>query len=44
MKKNNTPAGFPHGNASGDGNTWVHWPLWEYGGNMVDENDKVVIN
>jgi len=43
-KKNNTPGGFALGHASGDGNTWVHWCLWAHGGNLVDKDDKVVIN
>ena len=44
MKKNNTPGGFALGHASGDGNAWVHWCLWAHGGNLVDKNDKVIIN
>jgi multiple sugar transport system substrate-binding protein len=44
LKKNNTPAGFALGHASGDGNTWLHWALWAHGGNLVDKNDKVIIN
>jgi multiple sugar transport system substrate-binding protein len=44
MKKNNTPGGFALGHASGDGNAWVYWCLWAHGGNVVDKNDKVVIN
>jgi len=44
MKKNNTPGGFALGHASGDGNAWVHWCLWANGGNVVDKNDKVIIN
>jgi multiple sugar transport system substrate-binding protein len=43
-KRNNTPGGFALGHASGDGNTWVHWCLWAHGGNLVDQNDKVIIN
>jgi multiple sugar transport system substrate-binding protein len=27
-----------------DGNTWVHWCLSAHGGNVVDKNDKVIIN
>jgi multiple sugar transport system substrate-binding protein len=38
------PAGMALGFASGDGNAWVHWCLWSHGGNLVDENDNVVIN
>ena len=43
-KRNNTPGGFALGHASGDGNSWVHWCLWAHGGNVVDKNDKVIIN
>jgi multiple sugar transport system substrate-binding protein len=43
-KKNNTPGGFALGHASGDGNSWVHWCLWAHGGNLVDKNDKVILN
>ena len=28
LKKNNTPAGFALGHASGDANAWMHWVLW----------------
>jgi multiple sugar transport system substrate-binding protein len=44
MKRNNTPGGMAFGHASGDGNTWIHWCLWAHGGNVVDKNDKVIIN
>jgi multiple sugar transport system substrate-binding protein len=44
MKANNTPGGFALGHASGDGNAWVYWALWSHGGNVVDKNDKVIIN
>jgi multiple sugar transport system substrate-binding protein len=44
MKKNNTPAGFPLGHASGDANAWLHWILWGHGAYLVDKDDKVVIN
>jgi multiple sugar transport system substrate-binding protein len=43
-KKNNTPGGFALGHASGDGNAWVHWCLWTHGGNVVDKDDKVILN
>ena len=23
---------------------WVHWCLWAHGGNVVDKDDKVIIN
>jgi multiple sugar transport system substrate-binding protein len=38
------PGGMALGFASGDGNAWVHWCLWSHGGNLVDENDNVVID
>lgn len=44
LKKNNTPAGFALGHASGDANTWLHWALWSHGGQLVDKDDKVIIN
>lgn len=44
LKKNNTPAGFALGHATGDGNSWCHWALWSHGGNLVDANEKIVIN
>ena len=44
MKAQGTPGGFALGHASGDGNGWVHWCLWSHGGNIVDKNDKVIIN
>jgi len=43
-KKNNTAGGFALGHASGDGNAWVHWCLWTHGGNLVDKDDKVILN
>ena len=44
LKKNNTPAGFPLGHASGDANAWLHWILWGHGAYTVDKDDKVIIN
>jgi multiple sugar transport system substrate-binding protein len=44
LKKNNTPAGFALGHASGDANGWLHWVLWGHGAYTVDKNDKVIIN
>jgi len=44
LKAKSVPGGFALGRASGDGNAWVHWALWSHGGNLVDKNDKVVIN
>jgi multiple sugar transport system substrate-binding protein len=44
LKGQNTPGGFALGRASGDGNAWVHWALWAFGGNVVDAKDKVILN
>jgi multiple sugar transport system substrate-binding protein len=43
-KANGSPGGFALGHASGDGNGWIYWALWAFGGNHVDKNDKVTIN
>jgi multiple sugar transport system substrate-binding protein len=43
-KAQGTPGGMALGHASGDGNAWVHWVLWAFGGNLVDAKDKVIIN
>ncbi|HXX09381.1 MAG TPA: extracellular solute-binding protein, partial [Pseudolabrys sp.] len=43
-KKNSTPGGMALGHATGDGNAWVHWCLWAFGGNVVDKNDKIILN
>jgi multiple sugar transport system substrate-binding protein len=40
----NKPGGMALGHATGDGNAWVHWCLWAFGGNLVDANDQVIIN
>jgi multiple sugar transport system substrate-binding protein len=44
MKAQGTPGGMALGHASGDGNAWVYWCLWAFGGNLVDKNDKVIVN
>jgi multiple sugar transport system substrate-binding protein len=44
LKKNNTPGGMALGHASGDANTWLHWALWAFGGQVVDKDDKVILN
>jgi multiple sugar transport system substrate-binding protein len=44
LQKNNTPAGFAMGHASGDGNTWLHCMLWGHGGYLTDEKENIVIN
>src|SRR5437660_2720139 len=44
LQKNNTPAGFALGHATGDANGWLHWALWGHGAYTVDKDDKVIIN
>jgi multiple sugar transport system substrate-binding protein len=44
MKANKTPGGMSLAHATADANDWVYWCLWTHGGNMVDKNDKVIIN
>jgi multiple sugar transport system substrate-binding protein len=44
MKANRTPGGMTLGHATVDANNWVYWCLWAHGGNLVDKNDKVIIN
>ncbi|MDE2378729.1 ABC transporter substrate-binding protein [Bradyrhizobium sp.] len=44
MNKNGTPGGMAIGHASGDANGWLHWALWAHGGNLIDKNNKVIIN
>lgn len=44
LKAKSVPGGFALGRASGDGNAWVHWCLWAFGGNLVDAKDKVILN
>jgi multiple sugar transport system substrate-binding protein len=44
MKAHKTPGGMSLAHATADANNWVYWCLWTHGGNMVDKNDKVIIN
>ena len=44
MQAQKTPGGLALGHASGDGNAWVHWCLWAFGGNVVDAKDNVILN
>jgi len=44
MQKNNTPAGFAMGHATGDGNAWIHWLLWGHGAYLIDKDEKIIIN
>ena len=38
-----TPGGMALGNATGDG-LWCNWLLWAFGGKLVDQNNKVVVD
>ncbi len=38
-----TPGGMALGNATGDG-LWCNWLIWAFGGKLVDEKNKVVID
>jgi multiple sugar transport system substrate-binding protein len=44
LKKNNTPAGFALGHATGDANGWTQWLLWAHGGKVVDAKNQVVLD
>ncbi len=44
LKAKAVGGGMALGRASGDGNAWVHWALWSHGGNVVDKDDKVILN
>ena len=44
MNKNGTPGGMAVGHASGDANGWLHWALWAHGGNLIDKDNKVIVN
>ena len=37
------PGGMALGNATGDG-LWCNWLIWAFGGKLVDQNNKVVID
>jgi len=38
-----TPPGMALGNATGDG-LWANWLIWSHGGQLVDKNNKVIID
>jgi multiple sugar transport system substrate-binding protein len=44
LKEKGTPGGFALGHATGDANTWCHWLVWAFGGEMVNKSGKVVID
>jgi multiple sugar transport system substrate-binding protein len=43
LKDKGTPGGMALGNATGDG-LWCNWLIWAFGGQLVDANNKVVID
>ncbi len=43
LKAKGTPPGFALGHATGD-QSWAFWLVWAFGGKMVDNNNKVVID
>ena len=43
LKEKGTPGGFALGNATGD-SLWTNWLIWSHGGQLVDTNNKVVID
>jgi multiple sugar transport system substrate-binding protein len=43
LKEKGTPGGMALGNATGDG-LWTNWLIWSHGGQLVDTNNKVVID
>ncbi len=42
LKQKGHPVGFALGRAVGDGNVWVHWMLWAFGGKQVEADTKTV--
>jgi multiple sugar transport system substrate-binding protein len=43
VKEKGMPGGMALGNATGDG-LWCNWLVWAFGGQLVDKNNKVVID
>src|SRR5436190_12076800 len=43
LKEKGTPGGMALGHATGDAG-WTQWLMWAFGGKLVDQNNKVVIN
>ena len=43
VKAKGMPGGMALGNATGDG-LWCNWLVWAFGGKLVDQNNKVVID
>ncbi|MES2785122.1 MAG: extracellular solute-binding protein, partial [Pseudomonadota bacterium] len=43
LKEKGTPGGYALGNATGDG-LWTNWLIWSHGGQLVNKDNKVVID
>jgi len=43
LKDKGTPGGFALGHATGD-QAWAHWLFWAFGGRLVDEKNRVVLD
>jgi multiple sugar transport system substrate-binding protein len=44
LKRNKHPMGLSLGASVSDGNAWVHWLLWQFGGSVFDEANHTTIN
>ncbi len=42
LRRRGHPTGFALGKAVGDGNVWVHWLLWAFGGKAVGPDNKTI--
>ncbi len=42
LKQRGHPTGFALGRAVGDGNVWVHWLLWAFGGKAVEADTRTI--
>lgn len=42
LRARNHPTGFALGKAVGDGNVWVHWLIWAFGGRTVAPDNKTI--
>ncbi|MEF7615693.1 ABC transporter substrate-binding protein [Aquincola sp. MAHUQ-54] len=43
LKEKGTPGGYALGNATGD-SLWTNWLMWSHGAQLVDKNNKVIID
>jgi len=44
LKARGRRVGLALGYATGDANAWTHWLVWAFGGKLVDEKRKIVID